>query len=144
MRLFSGLGLTQKWQINQQWQTDFLVDRTQTLKQTLPPLNPNVPLASGSTTADYTAVAVGFGYLNENWSGNGRVEWRHSDLDDKLNILLGAQRLLSAGRTVAAGFIYSESDSALVHTSKFDGRIAYALRPSGKSLDLARSLRCDR
>ena len=44
-----GLGLTQKWQINQHWQTDFLIDRTQTLKQTLPPLNPNVPLASGST-----------------------------------------------------------------------------------------------
>ena len=81
--------------------------------------------------ADYTAAAVGVGYLNESWSGNGRVEWRHSDLDDKLNILLGAQRLLDAGRTVAAGFIYSESDSALVHTSKFDGRIAYALRPSG-------------
>ena len=130
VRLFSGLGLTQKLQINQQWQADFLIDRTQTLKQTLPQLNPNVPLASGSTVGDYTAVAVGVGYLNESWSGNGRVEWRHSDLDDKLNILLGAQRLLGAGRTVAAGFIYSENDSALAHSSKFDGRIAYALRPS--------------
>jgi hypothetical protein len=128
--LYSGLGLTQKWQITQQWQADFLIDRTQTLKQTLPQLNPNVPLASGTTASDYTAVAVGAAYLNESWSGNGRVEWRHSDLDDKLNIMLGAQRLLGAGRTVAAGFIYSESDSALAHASKFEGRIAYALRPS--------------
>ena len=130
VRLFSGLGLTQKWQINQRWQTDFLVDRTQTLKQTLPPLNPNVPLASGSTAGDYTAIAVGAGYLNDSWSGNGRIEWRHSDLDDKLNVLLGVQRLLSAGRTVAAGFVYSDTDSALVRTSKFDGRVSYAWRPS--------------
>ncbi len=54
VRLYSGLGLTQKWQINQQWQTDFLIDRTQTLKQTLPQLNPNVPLASGSTSRPTT------------------------------------------------------------------------------------------
>ena len=114
--------MTQKLQINQQWQADFLIDRTQTLKQTLPQLNPNVPLASGSTVGDYTAVAVGVGYLNESWSGNGRVEWRHSDLDDKLNILRCAA-LLGAGRTVAAGFIYSENDSALAHSSKFEGRI---------------------
>ena len=61
IRMFSGLGLTQKWQINQHWQTDFLIDSTQTLKQTLPRLNPEVPLASGGTGAgaDYTAVAVG-------------------------------------------------------------------------------------
>ena len=131
VRLFSGLGLTQKWQIDQHWQADFLVDRTQTLKQTLPSLNPNVPLASGSTTVDYTAIAVGVGYLNDVWSGNGRFEWRHSDLDDKLNVLLGAQRLLGAGRTVAAGFIYSDTDSALVRTTKFDGRVSYAFRPSG-------------
>ena len=127
-RLFSGLGLTQKWQIDQHWQTDFLIDRTQTLKQTAAPLNPNVPLASGSTS-DYTAVAIGASYLNNSWSGNGRVEWRTSDTDDKLNLLLGLQRRLDAGRIVAAGALYSETESALTRNRKFDGRISYALRP---------------
>ena len=136
-RLYSGLGLTQKWQINQHWQTDFLIDRTQTLKADVTPLNPNVPLASGSVgglsgiASDYTAIAVGAGYLNDSWSGNARVEWRESDLDDKLNVLLGVQRKLDAGRTVAAGFLYSETDSGLLRSRKFDGRVSYALRPSG-------------
>ena len=72
-RLYSGLGLTQKWQINKHWQTDFLIDRTQTLKLTAPPLNPNVPLASGSVASDYTAIAVGAGYLNESLER----QWSH-------------------------------------------------------------------
>ncbi len=131
-RLFSGLGLSQKWQINPHWQTDFLIDRTQTLKSEGVPLNPNVPLASGTASAnDYTAVAIGAGYLNGSWSGNGRIEWRDSDLDDKLNVLLGVQRRLDAGRVVAAGVLYTSTESALGSNRKFDGRVSYALRPAG-------------
>jgi uncharacterized repeat protein (TIGR01451 family) len=130
-RLYSGLGLTQKWQINKNWQADFLVDRTQTLKVEIAPLNPAVPLASGSLAGDHTAIAVGAGYLDDVWSGNGRVEWRESDIDDKVNVLLGAQRQLAAGRTVAAGFLYSRTDSALARTRRLDGRASYALRPNG-------------
>ena len=129
IRLYSGLGLTQKWQVNQYWQTDFLIDRTQTLKQTLPRLDPAVPLASGNTEGDFTAVAVGASYLNDSWSGNGRVEWRNAAADDKLNLLLGAQRRLDTGRTVAAGFLYSTIESALARNAKFDGRVSYASRP---------------
>lgn len=130
-RLFSGLGLTQKWQIDPHWQADFLIDRTQTLKVDVLPPDVRVPLASGSLTGDHTAVAVGLGYLEGPWSANGRVEWRTSDDDDRLNVLIGAQRQLSAGRTVAAGFLYSTTETALVTNRRFDGRASFALRPDG-------------
>jgi uncharacterized repeat protein (TIGR01451 family) len=130
-RLFSGLGLTQKWQIDRNWQADFLIDRTQTLKADVVPLNPRVPLASGSLTGDHTAIAIGAGYLNAAWSANGRVEWRNSDTDDKFNLLLGAQRQLDRGRSIAAGFLYTETETDLVRSRKLDGRASYALRPNG-------------
>lgn len=130
-RLFSGLGLTQKWQIDQHWQADFLIDRTQTLKVDILPPDVRVPLASGSLAGDHTAVAVGLGYADGPWSANSRVEWRTSDEDDKLNVLIGAQRQLSSGRSVAAGFLYSTTETALLRNRKFDGRASYALRPDG-------------
>ncbi len=131
-RLFAGLGLTQKWQINERWRTDFGMDRSQTLKsEGVTPLNPVVPLASGNLSGDYTAAFTGLYYNNGVWSANSRAEWRNADTDDKRNLFAGVQRELDAGRSIAAGFSIYDSDTAAgARSTRADMRLAYASRPN--------------
>ena len=134
-RLYGNLGLVQKWQISERWRTDFGVGRSQTLKSNgVVPLNPNVPLSSGSVNSligDYTSVFTGFHYNNTVWSANGRIEWRGADTEDKVNLFGGFQRQLDAGRSVAAGLsLYDSETAAGVHTNKSDIRLSYGYRPN--------------
>jgi uncharacterized repeat protein (TIGR01451 family) len=131
-RLFSGLGLTQRWQINEFWMMDFGVDRVDTLKNDgVAPLNPDVPLSSGSLTNDYTAVFNGVNYTDRIWSGNARIEWRSGDTDDRINLLAGVQRNLDHGRSIAAGFAYTRNESASGRLDRtLDARLSWAHRPN--------------
>jgi uncharacterized repeat protein (TIGR01451 family) len=129
-RLFSSLGLTQKWQINKHWQADFTVDRGETVKDdAATPFNVNVPSASGPLNDSYTTVAAGSGYTNGNWSANGRVERRVSDLGDRFNILAHLDRKLDADQSVAAGLIYTDTSALGTVTRNLDARAGWALRP---------------
>jgi hypothetical protein len=149
-RLFGNLGLVQKVQIKERWAADFGVDRSQTLRGTevASPFSAAQPLASGTpgagssgitsnaatgtttslVTGDYTALFVGGTYKDQDWSGNARLEWRDSDTDKRINLLLGAQRRLEEGSTVAAGLIYNRASGTL-DTSRIDARLSYAYRP---------------
>lgn len=136
-RLYGNLGLVQKWQINQQWRTDFGIDRAQTLRGVASnPFNAAQPLPSGTAasaapgivTADYTAIFLGGSYKNQDWSSNARIEWRGSVADTKTNLLLGAQRNLEKGRSVAAGLAYSLVNGSR-DSRKLDTRLSYAHRP---------------
>lgn len=133
-RLYSELGLVQRWQINERWQTDFGLSRSQTLNSNgVTPLNSNVPLSSGSVNGsnDYTTAFTGFQYKNATWSANGRLEWRTAATDDKVNLLAGFQRQLDAGRSVAAGIsLYDSKTASGTRTNKSDVRLSYAYRPN--------------
>ena len=84
--------------------------------------------ATSLLTGDYTAVYTGGTYKNDDWSGNARIEWRGSDTDTRINLLLGAQRNLQQGRTAAAGLIYNHN-SGSTDSSRLDARLSYAYRP---------------
>ncbi|WP_370584306.1 hypothetical protein [Polaromonas sp. CG_9.11] len=149
-RMYGNLGLVQKVQISEQWAADFGVDRSQTLRgSAVSPFNAAQPLASGTlgtsgfsgatsnttpgvtnslVTGDYTALLVGGAYKTRDWSSNARLEWRGSDMDTKVNLLLGAQRNLDEGRTLAAGLIYNRGKGT-VDTTRVDTRLSYAHRP---------------
>ena len=155
-RVYGNLGLVQKLQINDQWSANFGVDRSQTLSgNAVSAFNAAQPLASGTlstsstssasdlsgamtsttpgtttalVTGDYTALFVGGAYKGKDWTSNARLEWRGSDTDTKINVLLGAQRNLDDGRTMAAGLIYNRV-SGTTDTSKVDARLSYAHRP---------------
>ena len=138
-RIFMSSGLVQKLQINENWQADFGVDRSQTLSATaMNPLNARQPLASGApiaaapgiNTGDYTSVHAGAGYNNKIWSGNGRIEMRTSETEDKTNLLLGAQRQLDQGRIVAAGMSIGKTSGLNSSSLKLDARLSYAHRPN--------------
>ena len=136
-RLYAAMGLTQKWQINEHWQADAGLDRSQTIKNKGTQLNNNVPLTSGGglngsagDTTDFTAVSLGGHYNDKFWSANSRVEYRTSTTDDKINLLAGAQHNLDGGRSVAAGFTYSDVSGALTDSTKLDVRLSAAYRPN--------------
>jgi uncharacterized repeat protein (TIGR01451 family) len=137
-RLYASMGLVQKLKINDNWSADAGVDRVQTLKTTANPLGPTQPPASGTpnnaayglVTGDYTALVAGLAYHDEVWSGNARAEWRGSDTDTKVNLLLGAQRKLAQGRVVAAGLsILNQHGST--DSRNVAARLSYAARPAG-------------
>jgi hypothetical protein len=80
-------------------------------------------------TGDYTAVFAGAAYKKQDWSGNARLEWRGSATDTKVNLLLGAQRNLEDGKSMAAGLLYNRASGTL-DSSKVDARLSYAHRPN--------------
>lgn len=130
-RLYTNLGLVQRWQISKQWQTDFSVDRSQTLRNSGAPINLNTPLPYGSITGDYTAASVGAAFHDSLWSGNGRIEIRNASIAQQKNLQFGMQRNLSEGRAMAAGFTMRNANgTATGSTRNSDLRVSYAHRPN--------------
>ena len=145
-RTYANAGLAQKWQINDRWQADFGLDRSQTIvgaqntangsitNGIINPINTNVPLASGNasgnSSGDFTAVSAGVDYVQDSFSSSARIEVRSGETDDKINLVLGAQRALNKGEAVAAAFILTDSkNNTGVSNNKFDLRLSYAYRP---------------
>ncbi len=145
-RTYANAGLAQKWQINDHWQADLGLDRSQTIVGTqnssngsatngaVNQFNTNVPLASGNasgnSSGDFTAVSAGVNYTQDSFSSNARIEVRSGETEDKINLVLGAQRALSKGEAVAAAFTLTDSKSNTgVSNNKFDLRLSYAYRP---------------
>lgn len=129
-RLYTNMGMVQRWQINERWQTNFSLDRSQTLHNSASPLNLNTPLPSGSATGDYTATAVGAAYTEKLWSSNGRIEIRNGSLEHQKNLQLGLQRHLDQGRNAAVSYTLRQTDGATLATRYADLRVSYAHRPN--------------
>jgi uncharacterized repeat protein (TIGR01451 family) len=145
-RTYANAGLAQKWQVNDHWQADLGLDRSQTIVETqntangsitngtINPINTNVPLASGNasgnSSGDFTAVSAGVGYTQDSFSSNARIEVRSGETDDKINLVLGSQRALNKGEAVAAAFTLTDSKTTNgASNNKFDLRLSYAYRP---------------
>jgi uncharacterized repeat protein (TIGR01451 family) len=130
-RLYSNLGIVQKWQINKFWNADFGIDRVNTLSSTAPvELNSTLPRASDAAIGDYTAVKLGANYNDPVWGANSDLEFRTSETDEKINFRIGFRRTLDAGRILASSVIYTGTRSAVSQTSKANVRLSYAHRPS--------------
>lgn len=135
-RLYGNLGMVQRWQLDEHWQTDFSLDRSVTFRNTVSPMQvTNAPLPSGTMPlangqmSDYTATAFGGAYHDKIWSANGRFELRNSTLAQQRNLKLGTQRSLDEGRSVAAGLTMLNS-SGLTTMNNSDWRVSYAHRPN--------------
>ncbi|MEQ1916096.1 MAG: hypothetical protein ABL856_05160, partial [Gallionella sp.] len=133
-RMYGNLGVVQRWQISEHWQTDFSVDRSVTLRSTISPAQvSNQPLPSGTAAgslSDYTAMAFGGAYQDTVWSANGKVELRNSTLSQQRNIKFGTQRSLDEGRSMAAGLTLLNSNGLLTTSNNADLRLSYAHRPN--------------
>ena len=129
-RLFSTTGLKQSWQVNKQWSLDAGLDRAATIRHPGDtPVNVNVPQASGGGI-DYTAVSLGAGYRQERWSLTGRVEERESEVDRKINMLVGANGEFRDGLGLAGGIqVFRTITAAGAVTINQDIRLGLAYRP---------------
>ena len=133
-RLYSNLGLVQKWQINEFWNTDFGIDRAKTLTNDAPPEpNSTIPRATDIPSGDYTALTLGANYNDPIWGANSNLEWRTSATDEKVNFRIGFRRTLDAGRILASSVIYTGTRSAVSQSRKSNARLSYAHRPSGSA-----------
>ncbi|MEQ1915663.1 MAG: hypothetical protein ABL856_02950 [Gallionella sp.] len=135
-RMYGNLGMVQRWQIDEHWQTDFSIDRSITLRNTVSPLQvTNAPLPSGTmplpngAMSDYTATSVGGAYHDTVWSSNGRLELRNSTLAQQRNMKFGAQRKLDEGRSMAAGITLMNA-TGVTTSNNTDVRASYAHRPN--------------
>jgi uncharacterized repeat protein (TIGR01451 family) len=130
-RLYSNLGLVQKWRISEFWNADFGIDRAKTLDNNAPlQLNSTIPRASDAAIGDYTAVMLGANYNDPVWGANSNLEWRTSEADEKINFRIGFRRTLDAGRILASSVIYTGIRSDVSQSRKVNARLSYAHRPS--------------
>jgi hypothetical protein len=132
--MFSSLGLTQKWRVNERWSVDASLDRGATLEHPgATPFNTNVPLASGAGK-DFTAATLGTNYKAESWSFATRAEARSSAVEDKWSIMGGVYGEVREGLALSLSTSYAKSDLATgVEKSKGVIGLGLAHRPELKS-----------
>lgn len=102
-------GLSQAIPLSEHWRASFSYDQTTTLRKTnLVQLNPNAPLASGSTgtaipstanetDSDFWAVSTGLSYKTTLYLFDNRLEYRDSQLNSKYTLISNFKRELKNG-----------------------------------------------
>jgi uncharacterized repeat protein (TIGR01451 family) len=88
-RVYSVVGLAQKWQVSEQWAVDGGLDRSYTIRNK--PgyrFNLNVPPAAGANE-DFTAVSLGANFRERRLAWSNRVEFRDGDTEDKWGFITG-------------------------------------------------------
>lgn len=132
-RLFSTLGLTQGWQPNERWTFDFGLDQTRTLRgASLQPINPRVPLASGTQGDDYVATFAGALYRTPLWTFTSRLEHRNATSEERWVATGGFYREPLRGHafSLAANLLESSAKSASGSDSLTEYvRMSWAFRP---------------
>ena len=132
-RLFSTLGLTQGWQLSEHLTLDFGLDSTSTVRgSSLQPVNPGVPLASGSLGDDYVAAFIGAMYRTPLWTSTSRLEHRNASSEERWVATSGFYRepLLGHAFSLAANLLESTAKTSTGTNSHTETVImSWAFRP---------------
>lgn len=148
-RVASNLGLSQGWQLNERWSFDGGLEQSNTLRgQPLQPLNPDLPLASGTLQEDFLAVFLGAQFHREDWTLASRLERRTADSEDRWLATTGWYRAERNGHALSL-IAQTENRDVLVgeDSDSTDIRFAWAFRPDHRQwivlnrLDLRRDAR---
>lgn len=130
-RTFANLGLTQGFQLSERWALDVGLDQSNTLRSpATQPLNPRVPLASGSLSDDFLAAFAGALYRSELWTFTSRAEYRNSDLEERAILTSGFYREPVKGHAFSMSTAFLNSDAANgAESLEADVRLGWAYRP---------------
>ena len=144
-RLFSNLGLTQGYALNENWQLDFGIDRTQVLSDSgTTAFNPAVPPSTGTLDGSFTAIYAGSSYARDLWSATSRIEYRNGEQDDQRGLFLGVYRQHTPGLGLAlAGQLLDTGFSGGSERKTGDVRFSLAYRPVHSRLILLNRLDFD-
>ncbi|MEO1202130.1 MAG: OmpA family protein, partial [Pseudomonadota bacterium] len=112
-RLFANLGLVQGFQLSENWIVDIGLDQTSTLlADDVPRFDDDRELPSGSLDDDFLAVYTGATYTAPVWSANSRIEYRDSDAEERMSLLLGWYREPTAGHGLSAGLTVFQGETS--------------------------------
>jgi hypothetical protein len=91
--------------------------------------DPDRELVSGSLNEDFLALYTGAMYSADAWSANSRVEYRNSDSEERMSLLLGWYREPTIGHGLSAGLTVLQSDNVAGNaTFNADLKIGWARR----------------
>jgi uncharacterized repeat protein (TIGR01451 family) len=129
-RMFATLGMTQAFKISEKWSGDVALDRTKTIREPGPaplnPINPDVPLAQGTTNDDFTAVSAGVAYHGDSFTLTNRLETRNAASEHKAGLIVGWERNLVDGIGYAVGTTMFDTDR-VDGSSAFEGHVKFSM-----------------
>lgn len=132
-RVFANLGLTQGFQIRDNWYLDVGVDQTNTIVQSGARIfDTDRELVSGSLNEDFLAAYVGAMYSAELWSANTRIEHRNSNTEERTTLISGWYREPHMGHSLSAGLTMFRSENISgARTTLADLKLGWAYRIAG-------------
>ncbi len=132
-RLFANVGLIQGFQIGERWTADIGLDQSNTLLEPDARIfDPDRELVTGSLNEDFLAVYTGAMYSAEFWSANSRIEYRNSDSEERMTLLIGWYREPMAGHGMSAGFGLMQNDTITgSELTRADLKLGWAYRKAG-------------
>jgi uncharacterized repeat protein (TIGR01451 family) len=132
-RVFANLGLTQGFQVNENWYLDVGVDQTNTILQPgARVFDTDRELVSGSLNEDFLAAYVGAMYSADLWSANTRIEHRNSDSEERMTLISGWYREPQRGHSLSAGLtMFTSEHLSGAETTAADLKLGWAFRIAG-------------
>ena len=132
-RVFANLGLTQGFQINDDWYMDVGVDQTNTIVDPGARIfDTDRELVSGSLNEDFLAAYAGAMYSAELWSANTRIEHRSSDSEERMTLISGWYREPQMGHSLSAGLaMFTSENISGSESTAADLKFGWAYRMAG-------------
>ena len=136
-RSFAQMGLSQSLPIGQNWTVDTTLDSSKTVSGGIreDAVNPFQPITTGQAlndagNGDYSSATLGATYRACNWSWNGRIEARNSDISNRTGLNSNLIRSLGKGKTLASTIrLYRLKDTEGRKAELASADISLAWRP---------------
>ncbi|WP_339689900.1 hypothetical protein [uncultured Parasphingorhabdus sp.] len=139
-RTFAAYGLTQSIPLDDKWTIDFSLDGNETVSgfDRADVINEQQPVASGgflgndtTLTEDFLAVTAGFTFRHDDWSWNGRAEYRDGDISERYGLTTALLKQISEGSALGAlASIFVAEDETGVSTRVIEAEASWAHRPA--------------
>lgn len=139
-RTFAAYGLTQSIPLDDKWTIDFSLDGNETIGgfDRNDVINEQQPVASGgflgndtTLTEDFLAITAGFTFRHDDWSWNGRAEYRDGDISERYGFTTALLKQISEGSALGAlASIFGAEDETGVSTRVIEAEASWAHRPA--------------
>lgn len=130
-RLFSTMGLKQGWKLDDHWNLNAGMSRSQTIRAPAASLNAALPgTTANTTTEDFTSGFLGSSYQRGPWLVNNRLEYLTSTSEHRRGLFAGFYRELSAGSALSASLKWFDSRfTGGSSSTSITARFGFAHRP---------------
>lgn len=141
-RLFSTMGLKQGWKLDDHWNLDAGMSRSQTIRAPAASLNAALPgTTANTTTEDFTSGFLGSSYQGGPWLVNNRVEYLTSTSEQRHGLFAGVYRDLSSGSALSASLKWFDSRfTGGSKSTSITARFGFAHRPEDSRWSLLEQL----